>query len=279
MCVQLKFVDIDINTDKFGILLPKNLAFNIVTQVDGSCLNLRLVLQTGIMASQKKAFVSYHHVLYKLETKSLCLSFLTDLEELLKFLSPLKVCKEFLLHYFFFFTAWGMWVKFSVWSNGCWPKGDNSLLWSLGCAVDTAWDVLAIPAASPGCWLKLSLLLAHGPQPFLPSRAVPQPGWPGPCGCRSWPIPALGLTWWHSGILCDISADWFLQPVPLDGSPAFHPWDAIHELPSDLVDLLPYVSVCVYVYDLQRKYLFHYSSAAIELKSGLNPANQNEFPN
>lgn len=97
-----------------------------------------------------------------------------------------------------FFTACGMWMQFSVWSNGCQLKGDNALLWSPGFAVHTAWDVLAIPAARPGCWLMLSLLLAHSPRTFLPSRAAPQPGWPSPYGCRRGPIPGSGLTWWHS---------------------------------------------------------------------------------
>lgn len=104
-----------------------------------------------------------------------------------------------------FFMACGTWTQFSVCSSGCWLKGDNALLWSAGFAAHTAWAVLAIPAARPGCWfqlsfcwLQLSLLLAHSPSPFLPSGAAAQPGWPSPYGCRRWPISGLGLTWWHS---------------------------------------------------------------------------------
>lgn len=98
-----------------------------------------------------------------------------------------------------FFMARGTWMQFSVCSSGCWLQGNDALLWSPGFAVHRAWAVLTIPAARPGCWIKLSLLLAHSPSPFLPSRAAAaQPGWLSPYGCRRWLIPGLGLTWWHS---------------------------------------------------------------------------------
>ena len=71
--------------------------------------------------------------------------------------------------------------------------------------------------------------------------------------------------------LPELAVDRFLQPVrvPLDGSPAFHPQDAIHELHDDVVGLLTYVSMgevgvgCVYMhvrvcmYNFKCKYLFH----------------------
>lgn len=159
--------------------------------------------------------------------------------------------------------------------------GDDALLWSPGFAVHIAWAVLAIPAARPGCWLKLSLLLAHSPSLFLPSRAAAaQPDWRSPYGCRRWPIPGLGLIRWHSvwhfcSLIPPASPSGWQPCLPPLGC---HPWAFWWSgwSPPLCVCLC---LLCVYVCDLKCKCLFHYSSAAIGLKTGLNPANQNELSN
>lgn len=90
--------------------------------------------------------------------------------------------------------------------------------------------------------------LAAGPQPrALPSQQSCSPAWLAqPVWMQEGAHPRVRI---NLVAFCgDISADWFLQKVPLDGSPAFHSWDAIHELCGGLVDLLPYVSVCACLY-------------------------------